>query len=84
MFCFNYKGVELDICQACQLVWLDEGEEKKILDQKEKHWADGIDPLSPILDSSSGSRSGCGDASVDLGDIIEFVGDALSHLLDGL
>ena len=82
---FTYKGVELDICSGCNLVWLDEGEEKKILAQKDRHWADGIDPVDILLNSGSDSRgSNCAGDSVDLGSILEFVGEAMAHLLDGL
>ncbi len=79
MQAFTYKKVELDICTNCNLVWLDEGEEKKILGQQDRYWPDVIDP---IIDSLI--NTGLDSSSVELDAILEFAGEAVLSLLDGL
>jgi len=84
---FNYRGVDLDICSGCSQIWLDRGEEEKILSRNKGSWADGIDPISPVLDSfGSSSKADIGSCVADGADvsvILDFVGEAIGHLLDG-
>ncbi|MCJ8313103.1 MAG: zf-TFIIB domain-containing protein [Saccharospirillaceae bacterium] len=85
---FTYKKIVIDICPSCKCVWLDPGEE--VIIEKQEHdnkkedskWYDQIDLLSIIeIGSSSGDNSTC---STDDGGVLEFVGEAIGSIFDGL
>tara|TARA_R110002167_G_C12674054_1_gene650963 strand:- start:990 stop:1451 length:462 start_codon:yes stop_codon:yes gene_type:complete len=83
---FTYKDMEIDICPNCRSVWLDSGEDSifnKSQDEKEEtKWYENLDPISAFSDSFlSDSNTSCsgGDSGV-----IDFLGDAVGSLFDGL
>ncbi len=83
---FTYKSVDIDICSSCKCVWLDPGEEvvfdKDQSKKEETKWYDHLDPFSAIADgASSGSKSACSGA--DSG-VLDFLGDAIGAIFDGL
>ena len=66
-----HKGVEIDVCPACRSVWLDDGEYAKIAALAAK-------PVDPAQRRSLEVDPG------DALDIVDFVGEALGALFDGL
>lgn len=85
---FTYKGVDIDICSGCKSVWLDPGEEvildKTHIVKKDTKWYKHLDPVSAIVDVASfrsTSNSTC--SSSDSG-VLDFLGDAIGSVLDGL
>ncbi|MEM7600777.1 MAG: hypothetical protein AAF357_05120 [Verrucomicrobiota bacterium] len=72
---FFYRGVELDFCVATNSVWLDRGELDKI---------SRVDVSNLHRNNASDSVIAGIDAALSGVDILDFVGDALSFLFDGL
>jgi len=80
--CFEYRGVEIDICRNCAGIWLDSGEIEKILDISRPSWKSdlieaGVQSAINIPDLIFNS----GEYAVDAGKmLIDFIAEALSTL----
>ena len=72
-----HEGVELDMCPACRSVWLDPGEYAKIAAMRKKTRLD-VDPVQAGYDGDLTA----GDFAFD--GVLEFVGEAVGALFDGL
>ncbi|WP_370584058.1 zf-TFIIB domain-containing protein [Motiliproteus sp. SC1-56] len=83
---FSYRSVEIDICPTCKSVWLDPGEEKILEKRRQKKeeskWYDHLDPIS-VFPGRSSSRSSSSCSGDDSG-ILDFLGDAIGNLFDGI
>jgi hypothetical protein len=83
-----YQDVEIDVCPACQSIWLDRGEYDRIIQKKRKKKANGDGGADVDIDISS-SSTGCGcepdtGMDFDFDAVADFLGDAVGSLLDGL
>ncbi|BCE01984.1 zf-TFIIB domain-containing protein [Marinicellulosiphila megalodicopiae] len=85
---FTYKKFVIDICQNCECVWLDAGED--VITEKNNHvskkddlkWYHTLDCLTVFGNGSSSSKGST--CSNDDGGALEFVGEAIGSIFDGL
>jgi Zn-finger nucleic acid-binding protein len=84
MIALHHNDVEIDFCTNCELVWLDNGERKKIQSFEKSKWYDYLE--APDFSTGKSTKSDCSNDSgiFDDIDIVNAVGDILSGIFDGL
>lgn len=79
LLALHHRGVEVDVCSACNGVWLDHGELERIVTKTSVAGAVADVALNAAADP--GALSAIGDLAGDaIGAVFEFLGEALSGL----
>ncbi|HRE16399.1 MAG TPA: zf-TFIIB domain-containing protein [Rhodocyclaceae bacterium] len=88
MVALNYKGVEIDVCPKCHGVWLDPGELEKISKVVKPPARVDLAKVNSKLEEIEGNIDlidTVADLDVNgLGDVVGFIGDAISSVFDGI